>query len=73
MGEKIVDTSERCPEVEKEVWGEAVGVSQDILLGHVGCGAVEVEPAAADLKAVHGSQTSWRKGVDRVVGEACEE
>src|ERR1700687_3582232 len=70
---EIVYTSARRPEVEQKVWGEDVGVTQGILLGHVGCGTVEVEPAAADLKAVHGSQTWWREGVDRVVGEACEE
>ena len=50
-----------------------MSVTQGILLSHIGCGAVEVEPAAADLKTIHGSQTWRREGVHCVVGEACEE
>ncbi len=50
-----------------------MGETEGILLRHIGCGAVEVEPAAADLNAIHGSKVRRREGVDVVVGEATEE
>src|SRR5258708_3111278 len=70
---EIVDASERRPQVEQEVWGEDVSVTQGILLGHIGRGTVEVGPASANLKTIHGSQTWWSEGANCVVGEACEE
>jgi hypothetical protein len=43
-----------------------------ILLRHIGCGTIEVEPASADLKADHYSKTWWNEGVNRVICEACK-
>ena len=50
-----------------------MGVSPGILLGDIGGGTVEVEPAAADLNAIHGAKAGGRKGVDVVIGEARKE
>ena len=45
-------------------------IAEGILLGDIGCGTIEVVPAAADLNAIHGSKAGGREGVDVVVGEA---
>jgi hypothetical protein len=68
---EIVDASEGCPEVEQEIRAEDVRVAQGILLGHVGCGTVEVESAAVDLQTIHNSKI--RRRINTVIGEASED
>jgi len=48
-------------------------VAQGILLGHIGSSSIEVKPATANLKPVHGAQTRWSEGVDSVIGKARKE
>jgi len=45
-----------------------LGVSQFILLGYIGGGAIEVVPAAADLNSILGSE-SWRVKVSTLLYE----
>ena len=70
---EVIDAGEPCPQVDEQCGGKDVGVTQDVLLGDVGCRTVEVISAAADLDAVDCAKGRGGEGIDGVVGEAPEE
>src|SRR3981081_663872 len=70
---EIVDASVAGAEIQQEGWGKCMRETQGPLLRCVGCGAVEVVSAAADLDTIHRSKVWRREGINLVVGEAREE